>query len=132
MKLIPQLIILILLAPFFMKAQSDSIDASGSLPKKEKKEKKPTLFEYFVKDPSITEVTLTTNLDSLSKNKFRDIEVNSTLVSNFEGESERWTVKVSPRGKSRKAICDMPPYLLNFSKDEQHVAKHFVVTLIGA
>ena len=118
MKFIPQLIILILLAPFFMEAQSDSIDASGSLPKKEKKEKKPTLFEYFAKDPSITEVTLTTNLDSLSKNKFKDIEVNSTLVSNFEGESERWTVKVSPRGKSRKAICDMPPYLLNFSKDE--------------
>ena len=33
-------------------------------------------------------------------------------------KAESWTVKVSPRGKSRKAICEMPPYLLNFSKDE--------------
>lgn len=118
MKLIPQLTILILLCPLFLLAQSDSLDVSGSLPQKEKKVKKPTIFEYFSNDPSITEITLTTNLDSLIDNKFRDIEVNSTYVYNIDGKDEKWTVKISPRGKSRKKICDMPPYLLNFSKSE--------------
>jgi hypothetical protein len=102
----------------FLSAQSDSIDTAGSLSKNEKKEKKPTIFEHFSKDPSITEVTLTTNLDSLSENKFRDFEVNSTYAYTVDGKDVIWTVKISPRGKSRKKICDIPPYYLNFSKNE--------------
>ncbi len=120
MKLLPQLLIVLLLCPLSSFAQSDSLDLSGSIfkKKKTKKGKKITLFQHFSLDPSIAEVTLTTNLDSLIDNKFKDFEVPSTYSYQSNGQLQNWNVKISPRGKSRKTICDMPPFLLNFSKDE--------------
>ena len=77
MKLFPQLIIVLTLFPFLLTAQTDSLDVSGSLQKKDEKEKKLTIFEYFSNNPDDTEVTVKTNIDSLRDYKFKNIEVNS-------------------------------------------------------
>ena len=118
MQLLPQLTILIFLFPLILSAQSDSLYLADSIVEIEKKSKKPTLFEHLSQDPSITEVTLTTNMDSLADNKFKKIEVPSIYAYRMGGKDYKWNVKISPRGKSRKKICEMPPYLLNFLKGE--------------
>lgn len=115
MKLLRQLIVVTLVFPLFLPAQTDSLQASGKLSEKEGKN---SIFAHFSKDPSITQVTLTTDVDSLADNKFRDFEIPSTFSYHANGKEVTWNVKISPRGKSRKMICDMPPFLLNFSKDE--------------
>ncbi len=118
MKFHSQLLFVFFVCPLFLFAQSDSLSLFGEISKKKGKDKKITLFEFFSQDPAITEVTLNTDLDSLIENKFRDFEVPSTYSYVADGKEIIWSVKVSPRGKSRKMICDMPPFLLNFSKDE--------------
>ena len=118
MHFLPRLTIFFFLFPMCLTAQTDSVYLDNNIVKKEKKSKKPTLFEHLSTDPLITEVTLTTNIDSLIDNKFKDIEVPSVYAYQLGGKEYAWNVKISPRGKSRKTICEMPPYLLNFQKDQ--------------
>jgi hypothetical protein len=118
MKLLPQLFLAFIVCPLFLFAQTDSLSLTGEISKKKEKNEKLTLFEFFSQDPAVTEVTLKTDMDSLMENKFRDFEVPSTYSYIVDGKELIWKVKVSPRGKSRKMICDMPPFLLNFSKDD--------------
>ena len=84
----------------------------------EKNSKKLTLFEFLSQDPDITEVTLVTDMDSLMDNKFKNLNISSTYSYSSQGTDYTLKTKVSPRGKSRKMVCDMPPFLLDFSKDE--------------
>ncbi len=132
-RLFPLFLFFLFLPPFLL-AQSDSLDPSGSLAIKQKKDKKITLFEFLSEDPDITKVTLITDMDSLIENKFRDIEISSTYSYVVDGKEYNWDVKVSPRGKSRKMICDLPPFLLNFSKEDlkkEGLKKHDKLKLVN-
>jgi len=123
MKLFLQLIAIVFLCPLLLFAQTDTVGLTDNLSKKEQKKDKITLFKLFSQDPSVTAVTLTTDMDSLVDNKFRNFEVPSVYSYIINGNEIKWKVKVSSRGKSRKMICDMPPFLLNFSKSEMKEMK---------
>lgn len=99
-------------------AQPDTLVEAGSPLKKEKKKSDISLFDFLSSDPSITKVILTTDVNGLMDNRFKDYEVSSKYSFVIDGQQFDWSVKISPRGKSRKKICSMPPYLLNFSKDD--------------
>lgn len=133
MKLLTFLLCLALSFPLSLIAQADSLSSAGTTTKI-KKTKKITLFELFSQDTSITKVTLTTNLDSLEEHRYKEIEVPSVYSYVVDGEEFKWSVKVSPRGKSRKKICGMPPFLLNFSKKELkkgNLKKHDKLKLVS-
>ncbi|MEK7256352.1 MAG: hypothetical protein AAB316_16480 [Bacteroidota bacterium] len=69
------------------------------------------------------EITLVAELDSLiqvrNSDKFRPATFS---YENKDGVRHTWQIKVRPRGKFRRQICDFPPLKLKFSKDELEAA----------
>lgn len=65
------------------------------------------------------ELTLTTDLENLIINKNNsDYQVAFLEMTDYKNEKVKHKLKVKPRGKFRRRICDFPPLKLNFSKEE--------------
>ncbi|WP_367389798.1 hypothetical protein [Lewinella sp. LCG006] len=66
----------------------------------------------------IKEVTLRTDLVNLlnSTEQTADYQPATFSFSSQQGGKQTWDVKVKPRGKFRRQVCDFPPLKLNFSK----------------
>lgn len=75
-----------------------------------------TIFQKISQD-SFIDVVLETNFDSLLKNKKVSIEKYSgTILFKNKKESIKIKVKVTPRGRSRRKVCEMPPLKIDFPK----------------
>ncbi len=71
----------------------------------------------------VLEMTLVAELDSLIQ--FRKTEDYSRAILSYENEQgteQVYQIKVKPRGKFRRMVCDFPPLKLKFSKDELEAA----------
>lgn len=67
----------------------------------------------------VREITLKTNLSSILDSRTEEPEyVPAEMVFDRAGTEERWNLKVRPRGKYRRRVCDFPPLKLNFSKGD--------------
>ncbi len=65
------------------------------------------------------ELTLTTDLQNIITNKNTDTyQVAFMEMEDANGNSVKHQLKVKPRGKYRRKVCDFPPLKLNFSKSE--------------
>lgn len=68
-------------------------------------------------------MTLTANLDSLinvrNTNEYSKAQL--TYLDEF-GIEQKYQIKVRPRGKFRRRVCDMPPLKIKFSKKELEAA----------
>lgn len=66
----------------------------------------------------VLEVEITTDLQNLIINKNTDDYQPAFIEMNADGQTVNHELKVKPRGKYRRKICDFPPLKLNFSKEE--------------
>jgi hypothetical protein len=66
----------------------------------------------------IKEVTLRTDLVNLLGTTSEEASYQSATFSftSQQGGTQTWDLKVKPRGKFRRQVCDFPPLKLNFSK----------------
>jgi len=88
----------------------DSIDNAKS-------KKKESIFDFISKD-EIFEMTLEADFDSLLFHKKRSVVYIPGKVSfkNAELEEMNFKVKIKPRGKYRRKVCEFPPLRLKFKK----------------
>ncbi len=67
----------------------------------------------------VLEIKLTTDLQNIILNKKKDeYQVAYIEMKGANGNNISHNLKVKPRGKYRRSICDFPPLKLNFAKDE--------------
>jgi len=78
---------------------------------------KQTIFDALYSS-EILEVTIETDLSYLIDNRKKD-DYQYAIFSfeNAQGQLEQHDMKLKPRGKFRRNVCDFPPIKLNFSKD---------------
>ncbi len=90
--------------------QQSHLDLQQSLP--------PTIFQHFAQDQDslIPHITLRANFVGLMSNKSDEKYRPAELTWEMGDSTFNWKVKVCPRGKSRKRMCDMPPLRVKFSK----------------
>lgn len=75
-----------------------------------------SIFDVFAQK-EIIEVTLTTDLGHLIENRKKEIDQAATIsYTNEAGDAVSYDIKITPRGKYRRRICDFPPLKLKFSK----------------
>ena len=71
----------------------------------------------------VVEITLSINFDSLiSKRNTEEYMPAGFTYENEKGVMQSYQIKVKPRGKYRRRVCDFPPLKLKFSKDELEAA----------
>ena len=75
----------------------------------------PSLFDTLSSGEELLEVSLTVDLDDLSEN--RNVDAYREGVFEWgEGAANALPVRVKPRGKYRRKVCDFPPLKLQFPK----------------
>lgn len=75
-----------------------------------------SIFDVFAQKEML-EVTLTTDLGHLIEHRKKEIEQPAALsYINEAGEAISYDIKITPRGKYRRRICDFPPLKLKFQK----------------
>lgn len=107
---------IVLTFPYYLTAQA-SADWEAQLPHSGQ-----SIFDQ-INRQDIVEVTLTANLDSLIN--VRKTESYSEGKFNYrdsKGVSHAYNVRLKPRGKFRRRVCDMPPLKIKFSKSELEAA----------
>lgn len=78
---------------------------------------KKALFDYLPCDKT-TELTITANFDSIKANiRNKDYEHGFLEIKLGKKSSLNLAVKLRPRGKSRRMMCDFPPLKLKFDKE---------------
>ncbi len=78
---------------------------------------KKALFDYLPTD-KITEITITANFDSIKGNiRNKDYEVGVFSIKLSKKNNLELAVKMRPRGKSRRMMCDFPPLKIKFNKE---------------
>ena len=82
--------------------------------------KQKSVFDQMVMSSNdVLEIKLTTDLQNLIVNKNKDdYQVAYIETQDANGNSVSHELKVKPRGRYRRKICDFPPLKLNFSKEE--------------
>ena len=92
--------------------------ANPSNPQEEDPYKGNTIFQS-LKRTNALEITIETDLTELLENRFRD-EYQKAAVNytNAEGEDIQYDLKLRPRGKFRRRVCDFPPVKLKFPKKQ--------------
>jgi hypothetical protein len=71
----------------------------------------------------VLDLQLFTNMDQLDSMRKTNTYQPATLsFTNQEDKTLKWAVKVRPRGKYRRKICDRPPLKLNFVKGQLKAA----------
>lgn len=67
----------------------------------------------------VLEMTLEADLTDLTTNRrTEDYQVGYVRFSDEEKMEQAWKIKVRPRGKYRRRVCEMPPLKLKFKKGE--------------
>lgn len=79
----------------------------------QKAEPPPSLYQHLVSAPVI-ELELKTELEPLLNHKNNPVKVNGKL--SWKGQA--LDITVSPRGNSRKTLCDFPPLKLKFAPQD--------------
>ncbi len=75
-----------------------------------------TIFDHFLQD-DILEFTLETDLTELLENRRTEDYLPAKFTfEDKEGREFTQEIKVKPRGKFRRRVCNFPPLMLNFSK----------------
>lgn len=75
-----------------------------------------TIFDHFLQD-EILEFTLETDLTELIENRATEDYLPATFTfEDADGNEFTQEIKVKPRGKFRRRVCNFPPIMLNFSK----------------
>ncbi|MCO6480603.1 MAG: hypothetical protein J5I94_28430 [Phaeodactylibacter sp.] len=75
-----------------------------------------TIFDHFLQD-GILEFTLETDLTELIENRRTEDYLPAKFTfEDREGREFTQEIKVKPRGKFRRRVCNFPPLMLNFSK----------------
>ncbi len=71
----------------------------------------------------VVKMTLTADFDSLLQNRnTNDYNPGVLRYEDENGIDQTYHIKLRPRGKFRRKMCDFPPLKLNFSKDELQAA----------
>ena len=108
-------------------SETDSIDRINRLQTKtlpeavyrieKKSTSKKTVFDDLLAraENGVLEITLTTDLQKLMHNDAHT-DYQPAFLTDAAGQTE-YRLKVKPRGKFRRKVCDFPPLKLNFSKD---------------
>ncbi len=92
-----------------------------------------TIFDK-ISHQEMVKVTLKGNLDSMIN--IRNTNHYSAAEFTYEdanGIDQNYNIKVKPRGKFRRRVCDMPPLKIKFSKDQLEAAglsKHNDIKLV--
>ncbi|MCB0637886.1 MAG: hypothetical protein KDC54_14760 [Lewinella sp.] len=96
-----------------------------------------SIFDRLTASPEgMLEVSLETDLvQLLSVAAGREVEYQPATFTfeNAAGQDESWEIKVRQRGKFRRRVCDFPPIMLNFDKDDltaQGMAEHDKLKLV--
>lgn len=77
-----------------------------------------SIFDALVREDAI-EITIETDLVELIDNRKReDYQKAKVTFENSQGADQELEVKVKPRGKFRRRVCDFPPVMIKFPKDE--------------
>jgi hypothetical protein len=87
--------------------------------KSDAKQQKSVFDQMVMLSDEVLEVKLITDLQNLIINKnTNDYQVAYLEMQDANGNNINHKLKVKPRGKYRRKICDFPPLKLNFSKEE--------------
>ena len=92
----------------------------------------PSIFDRLSADAELLDVELTVDLDDLAANRNVD-DYREGLFQWGEGAENALPVRVKPRGKYRRKVCDFPPLKLQFPKKElrkRHLNKHNDLKLV--
>ncbi len=88
-----------------------------------------------INQQEVVEMTLTGEIDSLvNVRKTRDYSHADLSYIDELGMAHSYRIKVKPRGKFRRRVCDFPPLKIKFSKDELEAAglsKHNDLKLVS-
>ena len=85
-------------------------------------ESKKSIFDI-MNHTEVLEMTLEADLTDLTTNRrTEEYQVGYVRFSDDEKMEQAWKIKVRPRGKYRRRVCEMPPLKLKFKKDELAVA----------
>ncbi|MBI1227290.1 MAG: hypothetical protein GC192_18810 [Bacteroidetes bacterium] len=83
----------------------------------EVKNNKKVFFDLLPAD-KVTEINITSNFDSIKANiRNKEYEDGIFEVKHSRKSSTKFSVRLRPRGKSRRMICEFPPLKLKFHKD---------------
>lgn len=78
---------------------------------------KKALFDFLPMDKT-AELTITANFDSIKANvRNKDYESGVFEIKQGKHNSLKLSVKLRPRGKSRRMMCDFPPLKIKFNKE---------------
>jgi len=81
------------------------------------KQAKPKSIFRALQHNRIVGIAIETNLDSLINHRNRDTYQKGFFTySDFSGKTDRQAIKLRPRGKFRRRICDFPMIKIDFSK----------------
>jgi len=87
--------------------------------KKVTKQQNSVFDQLFLLSEDVLEFSLTTDLQNLIVNKATNEYQKAFIeINDKSGNTISHKLKVKPRGKYRRRICDFPPLKLNFSKSE--------------
>lgn len=76
-----------------------------------------------INQQDIVEMTLTAEIDSLIETrKTKDYRVADLSFKDGAGIHHNYQIKVRPRGKFRRRVCDFPPLKIKFSKEQLEAA----------
>ena len=77
-----------------------------------------TIFDHLLQD-GVLELTLEADLTELIENRRTEDYLPAVFTfKDAEGIQRRQEIKVKPRGKFRRRVCNFPPLMLNFSKGQ--------------
>lgn len=77
----------------------------------------PSLFDQLIQEEPL-EITIETDLVNLIENKRKPDYLPAELRYTQNNQDYNWKMKLRPRGKSRRTICDFPPLKLELSKKD--------------
>ena len=82
-----------------------------------------SIFDLIHQEEEVVNMTLIGEMDSfIHIRKTRDYSKADLTYIDGTGVERKYQVKVKPRGKFRRRVCDFPPLKLKFSKDELEAA----------
>lgn len=93
-----------------------------------------TIFDQFYKEDQTLDIVLFTDMARLVTNKnTNDFQAANISYTDASGAQQEWAIRIRPRGKYRRRVCDIPPIKIKFPKEkllEQGYARHNDLKLV--
>ena len=80
-------------------------------------DRQPSLFDQLIQEQPL-EITIETDLSHLLESRRNDDYQAAELTYTKDKQAYRWKMKLRPRGKFRRTMCDFPPLKLELSKKD--------------